>query len=179
MPLAATYRPEPGPSAPPSHPSKSPRPWEWRGAPLPAPTALLLWASRTLLSQHVGHQLEGALRVGDGLLDSQELLLRGVDGSVLAQDVPVVAGLPPLRGLQGGACVTGELRGRGPGGRAQDKRQPCRGEVGAAGGHRAPSQAGFGGDRQAVARKPGRGMPGTLGPPLQLSRGPWLLWQES
>lgn len=36
----------------------------------------------------------------NGLLDSQELLLRGVDGSVLAHDMPVIAGLWPPCGLE-------------------------------------------------------------------------------
>ena len=62
--------------------------------------ALLLWASGALLGQHVGHQLEGALHVGDGLLDGQELLLRGVDGSMHPHDMPVIAGLRPPCGLQ-------------------------------------------------------------------------------
>lgn len=66
-------------------------------------TARVLWAPGVLLGQHVRHQLEGALRVGDSLLHGQELLLRGVDGSVLTQDVPVITGLQPPRRLQGKA----------------------------------------------------------------------------
>ena len=68
--------------------------------------ALGLRAGRVLLSQRVRHQLEGALRVGDGLLDGQELLLRWVDGRVLTHDMPVVAGLRPPGGLWGEVRVS-------------------------------------------------------------------------
>lgn len=77
------------------------------------------WAPAILPGQRVGHQPEGALRVGHGLLDGQELHLRGVDGSMLAHDVPVIAGLRPLRGLRGEAVITEgltdprDLAGRG------------------------------------------------------------------
>lgn len=68
--------------------------------------ALGLRAGRVLLSQRVRHQLEGTLRMGDSLLDGQELLLRWVDGRVLTHDMPVVAGLWPPCGLRREVCVS-------------------------------------------------------------------------
>lgn len=77
-----------------------PGPGETRVISLPTLTALLLRAPGLLFRQSVRHQLEGAFRVGHSLLHSQELLLRGVDGGVLAQDVAVITGLPSLCGLR-------------------------------------------------------------------------------
>ena len=68
--------------------------------------ALGLRAGRVLLSQRVRHQLESTLRMGDGLLDGQELLFRRVDGRMLTHDMPVVAGLRPPCGLWGEVRVS-------------------------------------------------------------------------
>lgn len=54
-----------------------------------------------LLGQCVRHQSEGSFCVGHSRLDGLQLLLGGVDGGMLAHDMPIVTALWPAPRLWG------------------------------------------------------------------------------
>lgn len=77
--LLALELPLPAWTLTPAHPAGDQQPLgPWTGRrPSPVVPALEAPGWRVLLSQCVRHQLEGTLRIGDSLLDGQELLLVG------------------------------------------------------------------------------------------------------
>lgn len=74
--------------------------------------------------------------MGHSLLDSQELLLCGVDGGMLTQDMAVITGLWPLCGLQGKVhTLQWAKRSRGPSGQGTGGVSALQAAAQVAGGH--------------------------------------------